>query len=76
MDLFCVVPKYASSELCKSIRKKGFGPEETQVALGVSRDYKDFKDKKYPGHAPKQSPLSLNWPKIHERHLKDAPKPY
>jgi hypothetical protein len=26
------------------IRKKGFGPEETQVALGVSRDSKDIKD--------------------------------
>jgi hypothetical protein len=26
------------------IRKKGFGPKETQVALGVSRDSKDIKD--------------------------------
>ena len=26
------------------IRKKGVGPRETQVALGVSRDSKDLKD--------------------------------
>jgi hypothetical protein len=31
----------------KSIRKKGFGPRETQVALGISRDCKDTKDTKY-----------------------------
>ena len=27
-----------------SLRKKGVGPRETQVALGVSRDSKDLKD--------------------------------
>ena len=31
------------------IRKKGFGPEETQVALGISRDCRDTKDTKYLG---------------------------
>jgi hypothetical protein len=59
-----------------NIRKRGFGPEETQIALGVSRDYKNFKDKKCPGHAPELSPLSLNRPKIPKGHLKDAPNPY
>ena len=32
-----------------SIRKKGFGHRETQVALVCSRDSKDIKDQKSPG---------------------------
>jgi len=35
----------------EAIRKKGFGPKETQVALGVSRDSKDIKDSKTPREA-------------------------
>ena len=32
--------------ISKVIWKKGFGPRETQAALGISRDSKDFKDSK------------------------------
>ena len=51
------------NELSKDIRKKGFGPRETLVALGVFRDCKDFKNKKHPRHAPEPSALSSIFPK-------------
>ena len=35
---------YSMDLITDFIRKKGVGPRETQVALGVSRDFKDLKD--------------------------------
>ena len=43
-DQLCRVIHAMSNLFIRHIRKKGFGPEETQVALGVSRDSKDIKD--------------------------------
>jgi len=55
-------PSHSSSNLIGLIRKKGFGPGETQVALGVSRDYKHFKDTKTPRQTLEKCPLGLNCP--------------
>ena len=67
-------PVIDPTTLLPSIRKKGFGPKETQVALGVSRDSKDIKDSKSPRFAPKQSPLMFNLAKAPPKHCQSIPE--
>jgi hypothetical protein len=56
----------------KVIRKKGFGPRETQVALGVSRDFKDSKDTKYPRLLSKLTCKCSNYLETPQRHPKTS----
>ena len=57
----------------KHIRKKGFGPRETQVALGVSRDSKDLKDYQR-SKEPRLLPKLTHKCRIYLKTPRDTPK--